>query len=117
MAGQTNQTTEVSTWASKPKTYKPPAEVFKEFEVCYLAWSRNGQGRSIYQAQDEERRDVYILAGTQLQALKAWAEHFANPVLKLKRGTMHRLLAERLQKINQLGLFDDAPVSDVEVSE
>jgi len=79
----------------KQRTYKPEAEAFTDFDECFIAWSDNAGGRRVYQGKNDRGEDVYILAGTQLQAIKKWYFDFAIHVRKLDKDQLHRTLAER----------------------
>lgn len=79
----------------KPRTYKPEAEVFTNFDECFIAWADNSAGRRVYKAKSELGDDVYILAGTKLQAIKKWVVEFDDPVIVIDRDELHRMLAER----------------------
>jgi hypothetical protein len=80
----------------KERVRKPEAELFEDFESCYLAWSNNGAGRRIYSAVP-----YFILAASELQAIRAWIAQCGSPVEKLSMKDCHKLLAVRLAEINE----------------
>ncbi len=71
---------------------KPAPQVFGDFEQAYVCYAQHGGGRHIYQANG-----CYIVAATDLQALKAWVAHQGSPVERLARDELHALTVEALK--------------------
>lgn len=72
------------------RTHKPAAEVFSSFEKCFVRQVETKDGRAIYGAKDGK----FILAGTELQALKAWNAQTDNVIRRLPATLIHELIVK-----------------------